>query len=118
MGALMEHLAIITFLLDVKAADTRQLMQRDALRNHLAHIVVDQQFLPLRPPLAPPLFPHGRGSQPTMSAPRAGPAARGGSRLTIDPIVFGRADGEAADLDKDFINMSMTMNVLVMGLHT
>jgi hypothetical protein len=53
-----------------------------------------------------------------MSAPRAGPAARGGRRPTIDPIVFGRADGEATDLDKDFINMSMTMNVLVMGPHT
>jgi hypothetical protein len=59
MGALMEHLAIITFRLDVKAAETRQLMQRDALRNNLAHIVVDQQFLPPRPHLAPPLFSHG-----------------------------------------------------------
>jgi hypothetical protein len=36
MGALMEQLAAITSRLDAKAADTRQLMQRVALRDHLA----------------------------------------------------------------------------------
>jgi hypothetical protein len=41
----MEQVAIIAIWLDAQAADTRQLMQRDALRDHHAPIVVDQPFL-------------------------------------------------------------------------
>jgi hypothetical protein len=111
----MEQLAIITSRLDTQAADTRQLMQRDALRNHHAPIVVDQPFLPPGPPHAPPLFPYGPTTHPSVFAPPTGPAARGGRRPTIDHVVVNRAAGEIADFDRDSINMSMKMNVYVTG---
>jgi hypothetical protein len=57
MDALMEHMAIITSRLGAQAADTRHLMQRDALRNHHAPIAVDKQFMPPVPPPAPPFVP-------------------------------------------------------------
>jgi hypothetical protein len=46
MGALMEQHAIIASRLDAQAANTRQLMLRDALRDHPAHVALDQPFLP------------------------------------------------------------------------
>jgi hypothetical protein len=115
MDALMEHMAIIANRLDAQAADTRQLMQRDALRNHRAPIAVDQPFLPPKPSLAPPLFRHNSPKHPTMSAPPARPAASGGRRPTIDHVVSGRAAGEIADFDKESINRSMKMDVPLMG---
>jgi hypothetical protein len=39
-------------------------------------------------------------------------------RPTIVPIVVGRAASEAADFDRDSINMSMKMNVPLMGPNT
>jgi hypothetical protein len=118
MGAVMEQMAIITSKLDVQAAHTHQLMQRDDLRDHHAPIVVDQPLLLPRPPHAPPLFPHGPTRHPTVSAPPVGPTARRGRRPTIDHVVLGRAAREAADFDRDSINISMKMNVLMMGPHT
>jgi hypothetical protein len=118
MVALMGQLAIITSRLDAQAVDTRELMQRDALRNHPAPIAVDQPLLPPAPPHAPPMFPHGPPKHPSVSAPPAGPAARGGRRLTIDHVVVNGAAGETVDFDMDAINMSMEMNVLVMGPNT
>jgi hypothetical protein len=118
MGALIEQLATITSRLDAQAADSRQLMQRDALRDHRAPIVVDQPLMPPRPPLAPPLFMHGSARRPTMSPPPAGSATCGGRRPTIDHVIVGRLASEAADFDKNSINMSMKMNVPVMSPHT
>jgi hypothetical protein len=108
----MEQPAIITSRLDAQSADTRQLMQRDALRNCHAPNPVDQPFLPPTPPPPPPLFPHGPPIHSSVFAPPAGPAARGGRRPTIDHVVVIRACGETADFDRDAINMSMKMNVL------
>jgi hypothetical protein len=76
MDALMEQLAGIISRLEAQTADTRQPTHRDALRDHPTPIVVDQPFLPPRPPLAPHSFPHGPARHPTMSAPSVGPAAR------------------------------------------
>jgi hypothetical protein len=118
MGTLMEKLAIITCRLDAQAADTRQLMERDALRDRLAPIAADQPFVPPRPPPALPLFPHGPTRHPTVSAPYVGPSARGGRRPIIDPVVVGRAAGEAADFDRDSMIKSMKMNVPVIWVHT
>jgi hypothetical protein len=114
----MEHMAIISSRFDAHAAVTRHLMQRDALRDHPAPIDVDQPFLPPRLPLAPPLLSHGPSRHPTVSAPHVGPTARGGHRPTIDPNVVGRATCEVADLERDSFNMSMNMNVQVMGPNT
>jgi hypothetical protein len=104
MDALMEQLAIITSRLDSHAGDTRQLMQHDALRNHLAPIVVDHYFMPPAPPLAPPPFPHGPPRHPSVFGSPARPAARGGRRPTIDPVAVNRAARETADFDRDAIN--------------
>jgi hypothetical protein len=114
----MEQLAIITSRLDAQAANTRQLMQRDALRDHLAPIAVDRPFLPPAPPLALPMFPHGPPRHPSVTAPHAGLAARGGRRPAIDLVVVNRAASETSDFDRDAINMSMKMNVHVMGPNT
>jgi hypothetical protein len=97
MAARIKQLPIITSRLDAHAADNRQLMQRDALRDHLAPIVVDQPLLSPRLPHAPPLFPHGPSIHPTVSAPLGRPAALEGRRPTIDPLVVGREASEAAD---------------------
>jgi hypothetical protein len=53
-----------------------------------------------------------------VSAPPLGLAARGGRRPTIDHVVVNRAVGETTDFDRDAINMSMKMNVPVMGPNT
>jgi hypothetical protein len=118
MDATMEEQAIITGRLDALAAHTRQLMQRDALRNHTVPIAVDQPFLPPVPPLASPLFPHGPLTHPSVSSPHVRLAARGGRRRTIDHVVVNRAAGETSDFNRDAIKMSMKMNVLVMGPNT
>jgi hypothetical protein len=112
----MEQMATITSRLDAQADDTRLLMQRDALRDHRAPVAVDQPFLPPRlPPAPPPLFPYGPARHPTVFALSSRPAARGGRRHTIDHVVVGREACEAADFDRDSINMSMKLNVLVTG---
>jgi hypothetical protein len=118
MGAPMEQLATITSRLDAHVADTRQLMQRDALRDHPASIVADQPFLTPRPPPAPPLFRHDPPRHPSVFAPPGGPAALGGRRPTIDHVVVIRAAGETTDFDRDAINMPMKMNVHAMGPNT
>jgi hypothetical protein len=105
-------------VLVAQADDTRQLMHRDALRNHHAPIAVDQPFLPLGPPHAPPLFSYGPSTHPSVSAPLVGPAARGGRRPTIDLVVVNRVASETADFDRDAINLSMKMNILVIGPNT
>jgi hypothetical protein len=112
MRTLMTELAIITSRLDAQAADIWQVMQRDAVRDHLVLIAFNPPLLPSRPTHAPP----PPAKHPNMFAPLAGPDARGGHRPTIDPNVVDRAACESADLDKDSTNRSMKMNVQVMGL--
>jgi hypothetical protein len=101
----MSAMATITSRLDAHAAETRQLMQRDALHGHAAPIVVDQPFLPPRPPPPPPLFRHDSLGHPRVSGPHARPAVPGGRHPTIDPVVLGRTTGETADFDRDAINI-------------
>jgi hypothetical protein len=85
----MEQLATITSRLDAQAADTRQLMHRDALCDHLAPIVADQPFMPPKPPLAPPLFRHDSPDTPQclhlpLDQPHVEDAA---SQLTMSSLV-------------------------------
>jgi hypothetical protein len=114
MATHMEPLAVITCWLDAQLADTKQLIQRDALRDHPDPISVDPPFMPPRPLHArPPLFPHIRlppTVPPNVSTPRAGPTTRIGRRPTIDPVVVGHAASESADLHSYFINRCMKLN--------